>query len=246
MGAVCTCGPEKGDISTFWKGMELRKITFENYCKIYEKNQINWLSSVDENNCIDLRKCLELNKLLYNSDFTEAENNLFLEKLNEFANNQTDKLTFFTCLSFFAKLNEEESTKTKKTEKQSYIETLRSNERSKNFDIVFDSLLKMAIKKNDHEDVTKLFIKLVTVFPVPFIYPSAKEQNEYSSIYSNQNRELLFRRIRMYNNQKFYEYMFNKNNVFVIHNDLMKIHLSSQNSAVNENDKVTDIITKKD
>jgi hypothetical protein len=233
MGAVCGCGTDKGDIASFWRGMELRKITFQAYCKIFEKNQMNWLSSGDGNNHINLRKCEELSKLLYNPDFTEAERKLFIDKLNEFVNSQSDKLIFFTCLSFFTKLNEDEKPQqSKKIGKKSYIESLRNSERSKNFDIVFDELLNMAIKKNEHEDVTKLFIALATVFPLPFLYSDKKEKEENFSVYSYQHREQLFNQIKMYNKQKFYEYMFNKENVSIIHNDLVKIHFGSQSSRM--------------
>lgn len=231
MGAVCACGPERGDISTFWRGLELRKITFDAYCKIYEKNQINWLNSGDNNHFINLRKCDELNKLLYNSDFTADERDLLIENLNEFVNKLSDKLTFFTCLSFFTILNEDNQ-KNKKSAKQSFIESLRSEERVKHFDIVFESLLKMAIKKNDHEDVTKLFIELVTVFPVNFLYTSLKAKEEILAVYSSHNREILFNQISRKNKKIFYEYMFNKDNVWLIHNDLMKIHANIQNVEI--------------
>jgi len=237
MGAVCACGPEKGDISSFWRGLELRKITFESYFRIYEKNQMNWLNSGDNNHSIDLIKCNELNKLLHNSDFTATERETYIEKLNEFVNKQSDKLTFFTSLSFFTKLNnDDELQKDKTIEKHSFIESLRNIEKTKNFDFIFDSLLKMAIKKNEHEDVTKIFIELITVFPATFLYTNKKQLGEINSVYSTFNREQLFNQIKMYNKQKFYEYMFNKDNVSIIHNDLMKIH---------SNFEVGEIIKKK-
>ena len=226
MGAVCGCGHETRDISTFWRGLELRKITFDSFLKVYEKNQMNWLNSGENNRVVDLRKCDELNKLLYNPEFSAEERTIFLEKLNDFINSQSDKLTFFTCLSFFTKLNEEEITNSKKNEKKSYLDSLRVNERLKNFDVVFDSLLKMAIKKKDHEDVTRLFIQLVTEFPVPFLHANKKDKDEKLAIYSKENKERLFNQIKAYNSQKFYEYMFNKENISIIHNDLLKIHTS--------------------
>lgn len=247
MGAVCGCGTDKGDIASFWRGMELRKITFEAYCKLFERNQMNWLSSGDGNNHIDLSKCQELSKLLYNSDFTEAERKLFIVKLNEFVNSQSDKLTFFTCLSFFTKLNEDEKPQqSKKIDKKSYIESLRNSERSKNFDIVFDALLNMAIKKNEHEEVTKLFIDLVTVFPLPFLFSDKREKDENFSVYSYPNREQLYNQIKIYNKQKFYEYMFNRENVSIIHNDLVKINYGSQSGRMmSEVNFMADITARK-
>lgn len=227
MGAVCGCGPEGKDISTFWRGFELRKITFDTFCKIYEKNQMNWLNSGENNRTVDLRKCEELNRLLFNPEFNEREKAVFFEKLNEFVNSQSDKLTFFTSLSFFTKLNEDESHKNKSNEKEMFIDSLRANERKKNFDIVFESLLKMAIKRNDHEDVTKLFIQLVSEFTVPFLFWEKKDKEYNLAIYTKENREKLFSQIKMYNLQKFYEYMFNKDNISIIHKDLCKIQMNN-------------------
>jgi hypothetical protein len=226
MGALCGCGPEGKDVSTFWRGFELRKITFDSFCKIYEKNQMNWLNSGETNRTVDLRKCQDLNKLLFNPELNERDKDIFFDKLNEFVNSQSDKLTFFTCLSFFTKINDDETPKIKTNEKQSYIDSIRANERKKNFDLVFESLLKMAIKRSEHEDVTKLFIQLVTEFTVPFLLSDKKIKENILAVYIKENREKLFSQIKMYNLQKFYDYMFNKDNIFMIHNDLTKIQMN--------------------
>lgn len=242
MGAVC-CGNESRDIASFWRGLELRKISFERFCQIYEKNQMNWLNSGENNRVVDLRKCQELNTLLVSQDFSAEEKLIFLDKLNEFINSQSDKLTFFTSLSFFTKLNEDgeisKNSKSKKNEKLSYIESLRANERTKNFDIVFDSLLKMAIKKKDHEDVTKLFLQLVTEFPVPFLHAGKKDRDEKLGLYCRENRDRLFAQLKMFNSQKFYEFMFNLENVSLVHNELVKIHaMNPLNNGVEQLVKV--------
>jgi len=237
MGGVC-CGNESRDISTFWRGLELRKISFESFCKIYEKNQMNWLNSGENNRVVDLRKCQELNKLLVNNDMSIEERQHFTEKLNEFVNNQSDKLTFFTCLSFFTKLNEEQvsknSSKAKQSEKLDYIESLRNSERTKNFDIVFDTLLKMAIKKKDHEDVTKLFLQLVTEFPVPFLHGKQKDRDEKMALYCRENRDRLLAQLKMFNSQKFYDFMFNPENISVIHSEIVKIQSTNPNTEVDQ------------
>jgi len=224
MGAAC-CGHDSKDISTFWRGLELRKISFDKFYQIYEKNQVNWLNSGENNRYINLRKCQELNRLLFNNELTPDQREIFLDKLNEFVNNLSDKLTFFACLSFFTQLNDDDaSSKAKNKEKENYLESLRVNERKKNFDIIFNSLLKLAIKKNDHDDVTKLFIQLVTEFTVPFLCSNKKELDEKLKIYSKNNRELLFKQLKMFNLQKFYEYMFSTNNISIIHEDLARIN----------------------
>ena len=68
----------------------------------------------------------------------------------------------------------------------------------------------MAIKRNDHDDVTKFFIEFVTEFPLQFLYFDNKEVEEKLKIYSKENREKLFSRVKMLNNQRFYDYMFNQ------------------------------------
>ncbi len=224
MGAVC-CGQETRDISTFWRGLELRKISFDQFYQIYEKNQVNWLNSGESSRLINLKKCKELNKLLFNSDLTVEQREVFMEKLNEFVNNLSDKLMFFACLSFFTQLRDDENTfKAKKDAKESYLDSLRMTERKKNFDIVFSSLLKLAIKRNDHDDVTKLFIQLVTEFAVPFLYTNKKDIEEKSKLFSKNNREELFKQLKMSNLQKFYEYMFSSSNIMNIHHDLLRIN----------------------
>jgi len=226
MGAACGCGQETRDISTFWRGLELRKITFEKYCQIYEKNQMNWLKSGGNTRLIDLKNCNDLNILLENNELSPDNKKIFMDKLNDFVNSQSDKLTFFTCLSFFTKLGEEEtSAKTaEKAKAQSVIESLRNKERAHNFSIVFESLLKMAIKKSEHEDVTKLFIQLVSEFPIPFVYSINKDREEAQAICSQDNREALFNKIKMYNLQKFYEFMYNKDNISLIQRELESIY----------------------
>merc|ERR1712032_1377854 len=79
----------------------------------------------------------------------------------------------------------------------------------------------------DHDDVTKFFIEFVTEFPLQFVCSDKKEQEEKSQIYSQNNRDKLFSQIKMMNNQRFYEYMFNKENVMLIHEDLIKIQMES-------------------
>ena len=231
MGAMCGCGNETKDISTFWRGLEIRKITFDQYITIFERNQKNWLSSGDANRVVDIRKCNELFKLLHNNEFSEKERIVFFDRMNEFVNNQYDKLTFFTCLSFFTRLNESELAKRSLTSSapsaEQYIESLRTNERDKNFEIVFEHLLRLAIKKKDHEDVTKLFVQLITEVPLNFVYLSQREREEKSIIFSKENREILFNNLKGYPSKKFYEYIFSKDNVAHINNDLLKISSSN-------------------
>lgn len=227
MGAVCGCGQEVKDIASFWNGIELRKYTFNQYFKIYEKYQMKWLTSGENNRFVDIRKCEELNKLLNNSEFTEKERIVYFDKLNDFVNNQSDKLTFFTSLAFFTKLDEESKEKNNLDNSEKYIESIRKKEVERNFDVIFELLLKMAIKKRDHEDVTRLFIQLVTEIPIPFINLTHREKDERMIIYSKENREKLFNQIKAYPIEKFYEYIFSKDNVNLIHKELSRIYFSN-------------------
>lgn len=227
MGGLCGCFSSNNDIIGFWRTIELRKITFDTYQKIYEKNQRKWLSSGENKRSVDLRKCEELYPLLDSSEFTDKQRTVYFDKLNEYINEQSDKLTFFTSLAFFTKLNRED---TKQAE--NILDSIKE-EKPKIHDILFASLIKMAIKRTDHDDVTKFFIEFVTEFPLQFIYIDKRELEEKMQIYSQINRDKLFSQIKMMNNQRFYEYMFNKENVSLIHNDLLKIQMDySSNDLV--------------
>lgn len=226
MGAACSCGQESMDIVAFWRGLELRKITFEKFCKLLETNQGNWLNSGGENRrTIDLKNCEELKGLLINNELSEIEKNVFFEKLQIFVNRQHDKLTFFTCLAFFTQLYEDRSSADKKpTPNQTYIQAIKNKEKEKSVDKIYETLLRLAIKKNDHDDVTKLFIELVTEIPVLIVHSSKKDIEEKNIIYSKANRDRLFAQLKSMSQNKFYEYMFNKDNISLIHNDLVKIN----------------------
>jgi hypothetical protein len=244
MGAVCGCGNESRDISSFWRGLALRKITFKTYCKIYEDNKMKWMNYCEDTRKIDLDKCNELSKLLVNDDFSKNENKIFIEILNEFINSQSGKLTFFTCLSFFTKLSGNDFASSlsdynkKPTTNQTYIESLRSSESAENFEIVSYSLLEMAIKKKEHDDVTKLFIQLVSEFAVPFVYFAKKDRDEKLLVFSKENREKLFKQLKSFNSQKFYGYLFHEDNFALIYDDLVRIHTMSQAYSVDELVKV--------
>lgn len=246
MGTISCCGNDSRDISTFWNGLELRKITFKTYIKIFEENQMNWLNSGEHIRSINLEKCNELNKLLTNDDFTKNEQKIFIEKLNEFVNSLSDKLTFFTCLIFFTKITGhdnlalDDNVNKSLSKRQSYIETLRNSEITQNFLIIFDSILKMAIKKKEHDDVTKLFIQIVTEFAVPFVYFNKKDRDEKKFIYCKDNREKLFKMLKNFHLQKLYEYLFHYDNVSLIHNDLVKFNMLSH---VNPTDELVKIRT---
>lgn len=232
MGAICGCNGQSKDIIGFWKGIELRKITFEAYKRLYDTNQRKWLSSGESNRTVDIRKCDELYPLLNSSEFTEKQRTAYFDQLNNFINNQSDKLTFFTSLSFFTKINGEKDIKGDKNQEQKVMNLFDSmnfngdSSKQKNLnDLIFESLLKMAIKRSDHDDVTRFFLELVTVFPLQFLHEEGKAMEEKLQIYSEANRERLFNQIKLMNNQKFYEYMFNRENVSLIHNDLIKIQM---------------------
>lgn len=239
MGAICGCGQDNNDIASFWRGLELRKITFEKFCKIFENNQSNWLNSGgDSKRMVDLKKCEELKSLLVNNELTENERTVFLDKLQNFVNRQSDKLTFFTCLGYFTKLHEDRNVNTSgdkdknKKPDHAYVEELKAKQKEESYDKIFETLLKLAIKKNDHDDVTKLFIELVTEIPISIIHSNKKEIEEKNILYSKVNRERLFNQLKSMNSKKFYEYMFDKDNISKIHADLVKI---STQHPVNDN-----------
>lgn len=224
MGAMCGCNSSNTDIIGFWRNIQLRKITFDAYQKIYEKNQRKWLSSGDNKRSVDLRKCEELYPLLDSSDFTDKQRTVYFDKLNEYINEQSDKLTFFTSLAFFTKVTTEENPQIRR-QADNLLDSLNLGEKPKIHDHLFCNLIKMAIKRNDHDDVTKFFIEFVTEFPLEFTSIEKKDREEKLQIYSQANRDKLFSQIKMMNSQKFYDYMFNRDNVSLIHNDLLKIHL---------------------
>jgi len=233
MGGICGCNNTSNDITTFWKNMEIRKLTFDAYQKIYEKNQRKWLSSGENKRTVDLRKCEELFPLLDSADFTEKQRNFYFDKLNEYINDQSDKLTFFTSLAFFTRISAKEAAN---TQPENILNSIKTEEKPKMHEHLFSNLIKMAIKRNDHDDVTKFFIEFVTEFPLQFVFSDKKEIEEKQQIYSKYNRDKLFSQIKMMNNLRFYEYIFNRQNVTLIHNDLCKIH--SDNLSVATNDLV--------
>lgn len=222
MGAMCGCNNQSNDIVGFWRNIELRNITFDAYQKIFEKNQRKWLSSGENKRSVDLRKCEELYPLLDSSDFSEKQRTVYFDKLNEYINEQSDKLTFFTSLAFFTRVTQENVSK---EQANNLLDSLNTAEKPKIHEHLFSNLIKMAIKRNDHDDVTKFFIEFVTEFPLEFVTLEKKDMDEKLQIYSQANRDKLFSQIKMMNSQKFYDYMFNRENVSLIHNDLIKIHM---------------------
>jgi hypothetical protein len=224
---MCGCSGSASDITGFWKSIELRKLSFDEYQVIFESNQRKWLSSGENKRSVDLRKCPQLYHLLDSQDFSEKQRTVYFDKLNEYINEQSDKLTFFTSLAFFTRISK--TTEMKQTQQaENILDTLRKEEKTKTQDHLYNNLIKMAIKRTDHDDVTKFFIEFITEFPLQFIYAeSKKEMEEKMVVYSQTNRDKLFSQIKMMNNQKFYEYMFNRENVMMIHDDLLKIQLES-------------------
>jgi hypothetical protein len=232
MGAMCGCNTNNNDIVGFWKNMGLRSLTFDAYKKIYEKNQRKWLSSGENKRSVDIKKCEELFPLLDSVDFTEKQRKLYFDGLNLYINDLSDKLTFFTSLAFFTKVSNENEIKTLDEDRSAVniLDSIKNREESpKIHDLLFSHLIKMAIKRNDHDDVTKFFIEFVTEFPLQFVYLDKREIEERMQVYSKDNRDKLFAKIKMMNSQRFYEYMFNRDNVSHINNDLLKIH--SENSS---------------
>jgi len=223
---MCGCNSSANDIVGFWKSIELRKISFDAYQKIFEKNQRKWLSSGENKRSVDLRKCEELYPLLDSSDFTEKQRAVYFDKLNEYINEQSDKLTFFTSLAFFTRISKDQELKTSE-KAENILDSLKTAEKTKTHDHLYNNLIKMAIKRTDHDDVTKFFIEFVTEFPLQFVYVDKRELEEKMTIYSQNNRDKLFSQIKMMNNQRFYEYMFNKQNVMLIHDDLLKIQMDN-------------------
>ena len=116
----------------------------------------------------------------------------------------------------------------KKDEKgNNLFDSLNTKEKANVTDLLFEDLLKMAIKRDNHDDVTTFFLEFITRFPLQFVYEDEKDQEEKLIIYSNRNREKLFAKIKMMDNHKFYQYMFNKENISLIHSDLLKIHMEN-------------------
>ena len=225
--AMCGCNGSASDITGFWKSIELRRLSFDEYQKIFEANQRKWLSSGENKRSVDLRKCPQLYPLLDSADFSEKQRTVYFDKLNEYINEQSDKLTFFTSLAFFTRIGTNQEMKSTE-QAENILDTLKKEEKTKTHDHLYNNLIKMAIKRTDHDDVTKFFIEFITEFPLQFVYAdSKKEMEEKMTVYSQTNRDKLFSQIKMMNNAKFYEYMFNRENVMLIHEDLLKIQMES-------------------
>ena len=235
--AMCGCNSSANDIIGFWKSIELRKISFDSYQKLFEVNQRKWISSGENKRDVDLRKCDGLYTLLDSADFSDKQRIVYFNKLNEFVNEQTDKLTFFTSLAFFTRISKDQEVKAlTKTSEQglNILDNERGGKEANVSDHLYNNLIKMAIKRTDHDDVTRFFIEFVTEFPLEFVYVEKKVREEKEQVYSQGNRDKLFTQIKMMNNAKFYAYMFNKENVMLIHNDLLKIQVEEKN-VVNVN-----------
>lgn len=245
--SFCNCnGYAEKDPNILWKSIGLRKISFDSYKKITDRNLRKWLQSGDKKISVDLRKCEELFPLLNSVDFSEKERKIFFDSLNQFVNELTDKVTFFTALSFFTRLDsgknllkEKEKLKEKEDEREkdnsNLINFLNKGELKNLSDVVNEILLRMAIKRNNHDEVTKLFLELVAEFPLDYLYSNDRKIfEEKSLIYSGENREKLFYQLKFMNGNKFYEYMFNDENVSFILNDLEKIYLTSNGPGITE------------
>ncbi len=236
MGGACTCGGRINDSLVFWSRLNIRKITFYEYLKLFEENKINWVKSacIENNFIIDISKCEKLNQLLDSPDFTEKERIFFLEKIKNFFSKQTDKLLFFTSLSFFTSIEDQNSKdqnkkKISKEEKEAkaLIDELKNEPFKDNYDTIFDNLRKMAIKPHDHNDVTKTFIELVSEFTIDFLDIEPVIKKEKYSQYSQSIREKLFDRLQKKPKDKFYDYMFNIKNIKLITDDLNRIYLEN-------------------
>lgn len=222
---VCQCGPVLKETQVFWAKINLRKTTFRDFMKTLDEKRIEWIKQGDD---IDLRKCDKLNWLLDSTEFTATERTFYFNKLNEYVKRQSDKLMFFASLSFFTILDGHHSPNFKgapPTNASALIDNIRGNVVKSNFDIIFDDLLRMAIKKDEHLDVTGTFIELVTEISIDFLNISAAMKEDKKMEFKNLNREELLRRLNLKTKDKLYEYLFNANNISMICNDLAKINM---------------------
>lgn len=264
MGGACVCNRQISESWLFWSRLNIRKITFQEYTKIFEEKRLDWLKCLNKKNefSIEISECETLRDLLNSPDFSDKERIFFFEKLKKFISKQTDKLQFFTSLSFLTIIeplkentnknfsSSNNNNKNKKfsleEEAKNYIETLKKDTIQENFDIIFEQLLKMAIKKDEHYDVTKIFIELVSEFTIDFLHLEPRNKKDLTIEYSKEPREKLFLKLVEKPNKKFYEFMFNEKNVKMITDDLSKISqeivCDSKNTSIldiseNVNDK---------
>ncbi len=177
MGAMC-CINTTNNIENFWKNINLRNITFDSYQKIVVENQRDWLVSGESLRTVDVKNCNGLYALLDISELSEKQRILYFYKLNEYINDLPDKLTFFTSLAFFTKLSSEYFLNRDTKESSNVLDMYKNeltyvlyNSKGEGNQIIlhekiFSILIKMAIKKSDHDDVTKCFIDFVTEFPL--------------------------------------------------------------------------------
>jgi hypothetical protein len=250
MGAMC-CVNTTNNIENFWKNVNLINQTFDSYQKIYYENKRKWLSSGGSVETVDLKNCNELYDLLDISELSQNQRIFYFDKLNEYINNLPNKLTFFTSLAFFTKTTPKYEVYKSTFESTNVLETFKNEQSYVVYNLngeanqiilhekIFSILIKMAKKKSDHDDVTKCFIDFVTEFPLQFIYEEIKDFQEKKKIYSIENRHKLFLNLKLLNNQEFYKYMFSRDNVCQIHNDLLKINskdLDEITMTNNEND----------
>ena len=142
MGGMCGCNNVKNDIVGFWRNIGLRNLTFDAYKKIYEKNQRKWLSSGENKRSVDITKCDELFPLLDSIDFTEKQRKLYFDSLNQYINELSDKLTFFTSLSFFTRVTQEIEIKNHEKAENILDSIKDSEERPKTYEVLFSNLIK--------------------------------------------------------------------------------------------------------
>jgi len=247
MGGACVCNNQIiNECSLFWSRVNIRKITFQEYVKIFADKRSEWLKCLNKNNefTIEISECEILRDILNSPDFSDKERTFFFEKLKKFISKQQDKLLFFTSLSFFTlpgELQKKDSNNTKNESKnkkfclgeeaKNYIESLKVDTKKEDVDIISEQLLKMSIKRDEHNDVTKIFIELVSEFTVDLLNLEPRSRKELSFLYEQEVREILFSKLMEKPKKMFYEYMFNEKNVKFITDDLTKIYRESSSDS---------------
>lgn len=230
MGGACICSNEIYESQVFWSGMNIRQMTFQEYLKIFEENKLDWITCSNSKNSaqLEIKNLSKLYPLLDSAELSEREREAYFNKLRNFIIKQNDKLIFFVCLAFFTSLREKQGKNNQakltqnEEEAQNFIKWKSQISPSK-YDIVSQELMKMSIKKNDHHDVTRLFMQLVSEFTIDFLHIDDENKKEKFFDYSLENREELLFTLTNLPKETFYQYMFSDKNIKFITDDLKKI-----------------------
>jgi len=242
MGICCGNQIQYIDGSNIFEGSKIRRINFKEYIKIFDENKSNWIKTFElerrNDNTLDIKKFKNLYDLLDSPNFTDHQRLFFFSRLNKFLLKIPDLLIFLTSLSFFTKLESKKTMRNNSLNAKTNLDNLLEGTVKDEYDLIKEDLLKMCIKKYDHDIVTKLFIEFVTEFTLDFIFTEEESiaKAEKRKKFSNENREKLFLWLKKLSKEKFYSYLFDVKNIKKINQDLERLYKNEEGEEKNEID----------